>query len=76
MGRYAIRTCTVGEVTPHQIEARPPTSSGWTFTCPTAEKRTTGRMVACKRYSGEGFTCHAYMDVSVGSFQPPYASCL
>ena len=40
------------------------------------EKRTTGRLMACKRYSGGLFTCHAYMDVSVGSFQPPYASCL
>ena len=31
MGRYAIRTCTVGEVTPHQIDARAAQN-----TCPTA----------------------------------------
>jgi hypothetical protein len=76
MGRYAIRTCTVGEVTPHQIEARPPTSSGWTFTCPTAEKRTTGRMVAFKRYSGGLFTAHGPLMASIQTFRTCYASCL
>ena len=69
-----------GETDHHQIEARPPTGGFFLGRGMVAhqhrEKRTTGRLMACKRYSDGLFTCHAYMDVSVGSFQPPYASCL
>ena len=35
---------------------------------PVPEKRTTGRMVACKRYSGEVFTCHAPLMAMIDRF--------
>ena len=36
---------------------------------PVPEKRTTGRMVACKRYSGEVFTCHEVQSPSIDCFR-------
>ena len=43
---------------------------------PVPEKRTTGRLMACKRYSGEVFTAHGPLMASIQNFRTCYASCL
>ena len=47
-------------------------SGGTGIAAPVPEKRTTGRMVAFKRYSGEGFTCHEVQSPSIDSFRVFY----